>query len=377
MGSVNYLKGFLNDLKAEYSEETPKTDVYQKIFKELNQEERKLLLDIIHRPNAKESPRKLALVTKIKTLKEQPFESQRSTGVIKSFNRIMRNIFDDRKSTTEIFKEIIKAPEFILQTPIKAPEPILYKRGEGKNLVSDKYLGKGVTSNKVYEHVDNPKLAVKATGLHEYEIGANLEHPNLAKTHHLYMSDEAAQERFPRGNMVMDKIEGKTINKYYINKEPISKEQTIKALSQARDCCGYLFDQDVYWCDVNDGNIFIEEKTGDLKIIDFGGWNREDDPKNKGLYLLLGAMEVSGWLLKISEARGDYRGLFPKKLFGKELNLGQIVTARDAPLYSDPLKKGEKIEKAFMKKTEKMDDHEIKEFLMNYFDLVIAELEKG
>lgn len=385
------LRDFFSSVKGEYDKpkSLPRSSVYEKVFKELKQEQRKLLLDIIHDPNFKESKESTDLASRIKELKsqiqskDQPFKSQRATGSWKSFCRIMSNIFEGRVSSNKIPKEILT----ISNLPTKPPEPIIYKHGEVKSRDviprnKNKRLGKGNVADAVYEHGKDSKLAVKKGDFKEYEIGATLRHPNLAKTYQFYkktgkknlQGNERVVNRF-----VMDKVEGKSMTNYYRSGNVLSNKEAVKLLTQAKDCCGYLFDQNVVWKDVNDGNIFIENKSKNLKLIDFGFWKKEEDPKKKGLELLLGAMELSGWVIRNTEKgkSGEnnvgaqaFRSqvLFPEKFFGEKIDYKQIVSYF-GPSYQEL--------KPVIEKMEKMNDEELKIFVTSYFDHVIAEFEKA
>lgn len=117
--SINELRYFISRVKSDYNknEPSPQQIVHQKVLKELKQEDRKVLLEIIQNPEAKDSDTTASLANRIKALKSaiedesKPFESRRLTGNWKSFCRIMKNIFDDRTSTTRLFKAILNSPQ--------------------------------------------------------------------------------------------------------------------------------------------------------------------------------------------------------------------------------------------------------------------------
>lgn len=110
--------------------------------------------------------------------------------------------------------------------------------------------------------------------------------------------------------------------------------------------------------------------------------NQIENPKERGIGLLFGAMELSGWIVR-NTPKGKRQGndpdkvkefraktLFPKSFFGKKVDYTQIVSLQKSA-YTD-LPGMEQV----LKKTEKMNDKQIKSFVLSYFDNVIAELEK-
>lgn len=381
MSSLNELRNFINHIKHENNKpiKTSRMAVYQKVLKELKPEERKLLLKIIQ---DKEPSKKYHIACRIKQLTDDiqagNFKSSRKTGSWHSFCRIMKNIFWGRIGTNKIINSISKSQAFDGKIQnYKAPEAIVYKKGEkviprNKN----KALGKGGFGEVVYEHGKKKNCAVKKGDIAEYEIGAELDHPNLAKTYQLYTKKYDTDKR-EKNLFVMEKVQGKNMNYYfgYHGHGPALPNQNVfKLLSQAKDCCGYLFDQNVVWCDVNDGNIFIEDKTKNLKLIDFGFWTKEANPKQRGLNLLFGAMEIAGWLV-CNTAQGKQRNekgqaflskvLFPKEFFGEQINYFQIASM-GSPVYSElPWVK------QTLQKMENMRDEDIKNFVMSYFDHVV------
>lgn len=395
MSPLDEISNFINYVKHETDKpfETPKMMAYQRVLKELKPEERKLLLDIIRHPEMVASEAKVrVLASRIKELtaevQDPNFKSHRKIGAWHSFCRIMKNIFLGRVGSNKLIGSIAdsKAHDGRLNN-FKAPEAIVFKKGETQAVIprnKNKPLGKGNVAGPVYEHGTNSKLAVKKVGgadCNEYNLGATLQHPNLARTYQVYTKqyapDEGGFQKRDKNLIVMDKIEGKNMNYYYRSNEAFSSQKAAKLLTQAKDCCGYLFDQNVAWKDINDGNIFIEKKTGNLKLIDFGFWSEENDPKVKGLNLLFGAMEIAGWIVrnapqgkKRNPNRIEFLGkvLFPERFFNEKLAYTQIVSFA-SHFYNDV-----PWVKELQHKMEAMSDEEIKRFVTSYFDHVIAEL---
>lgn len=411
MSSLGEIGNFINYVKHETDKpvKTSRMLVYQKVFKELKPEERKLLLKIIHNPEKEASkPKAKDLALRIKNLTEEvqspDFKSDRKIGTWHSFCRIMENIFFDRVGSNKLIRSISDSEAHDGKVKkYEAPEAIPFKKGETQQVIprnKNKRLGQGNIAGAVYEHGENSKLAVKKLegvegvgmvvfGLqipearqgNEYKIGATLHHPNLARTYQLYTEqyapDEKGVQKRDKNFIVMDKVEGKNMSHYYTRNKIISPAQAAKLLNQAKDCCGYLFDQNIVWKDVNDGNIFIEKKTDNLKLIDFGMWRNEEDPKAKGFDLLFGAMELAGWVVrntpqgkKENEKRAEFltKVLFPESFFNEKLDYMPISS------FSSNIYEREEWVQNLQQKMKTMSDEEIKAFVTSYFDHVIEEL---
>ncbi len=260
-------------------------------------------------------------------------------------------------------------------------EPIVYIKGETKTqdlVPTEKHvLGKG-KSGRVHQHLTKASLVVKKSIQdlgHEYEIGARLNHPNLVRVYRLYIKHYQDQDspKPDKYKLVMRKINGSTISKYYGGEEKISDEIVKRLIQQAEDCCLYLFDQGIAWGDVNNGNIFINHK-GNLMLADFGHWHSFPNSQAKTLQLLMGAMEIVGWIVKSSNLRVDNQKhpeeekgvIFPKVFFGEQLNYPQILSFFGANIYdSKPWMQRIKA------KMEHMNDQGMKKFLQSYFAQVL------
>lgn len=245
-------------------------------------------------------------------------------------------------------------------------------------------LGRGKFA-KVYEHREISSLVVKKSKIameKEFEIGTQLCHPNLVKVHQLYIKET------PEGNiykLVMDKIPGKTLSCYYYQSEKLSFEVARQLISQAQDCCLYLFKQKVSWNDLNDGNLFAishpSQDEWNLMITDFGAWSIMDDSPKRALYLLLGAMEAVGWIVKSSSFRANNKKnpeqehpiIFPPKFFGEQIRLIQIVSCFGPYAHENrPWMQRIKEKMANMKEEEGLEA-----LLKDYFDEVLKAFDEA
>lgn len=238
----------------------------------------------------------------------------------------------------------------------------------------EKLLGQGMYA-KVHEHKNNPKLAIKVIpNSHEYEIGAMLNHPVLAKSHELFIK-EYPDDRPDKYKLVMEKVDGKSLASFQQSADAIPKEIAIKLIEQAKECCIYLFQSNVYWKDVNDGNIFIENNTDNLRIIDFGHWDKEMNSEERVKHLLLGAMELTGWIVGnsscvkkdgVKDRERKKEIAFPEEFFDEKIGVHQILS-----VYSYL---GDSWMKKITTKLKGMDQDQMKALISNYFDHVIAKL---
>lgn len=224
----------------------------------------------------------------------------------------------------------------------------------------------------------NSELVVKkAMGemYNEFEIGNTLNHPNIVHSHALFEKKIIGNntERV-KHKIVMDKVNGTPLTTHFKRREKLPREVVEKLLESAKETCLYLFDKRVKWCDVNDGNIFVEEGTQSLKILDFGAWDREEDLAKLTYGLMLGSMEVVGWMLKSSHLYSEGRNrrdifpvLYPDSLIGIDLKPPQILSIA-GEIYRD-LPIGKTIESAIQESAN--DPEKLKEYLASYFDQVL------
>lgn len=256
-------------------------------------------------------------------------------------------------------------------------------------------LGKGKGAQGVYDAESNQAIKVERSAvaytkrfIQEYRIGAKLDHPNLAKSKslHLIPSESNSSSEFTFANMylVMEKIEGTTISSSMKEAEKHSEQIILNALDAAKNCCLYLFDENIAWKDVNDQNIFITNDN-QLKICDYGAWSLEPDSKKRALKLLLGSMEATSWLLRTSAiGTAEYNNKsselkYPKEFFQQDIGLKNIYTALLNFDSNNPNTPYRVVEEhpwviPLQKKLEHMNDQEIKDFLADYFDQVKAKL---
>lgn len=358
----------------------------KKIIKELKQSERKLLLDIIQNKVNYESTATKKLAIRILTLQESvPFISNREMGAWKSFCRMMSNIFQGRVSSSAIISTIQDnpgvPPEAIpnlkeLLADNSPPKAIKYNKGEKiLNINKEKKLGKG-TEATFYEHGGDSSLAVKIIDdTNEYELGAKLDHPVLAKTYNLY-TKEYPDQRSPKNRIVMDKVEGTNLTTYQKSDKTISTAQAIHLLGQAKDCCSYLYREGICWRNINEGNIFIEDASKDLKLINFGDWHAETSPNKRTEALLLGAMEITGWIVRNSalvktnidnkDRELAIKIMFPEKFFENEqLDIYQVSSMHPIFYANTP----------WVAKIHEMEDDKLILHLQGYFDHVIEKLQ--
>lgn len=265
-------------------------------------------------------------------------------------------------------------------------EPIRYqKEAKGSKHVipknKNKPLGKGASSGEVYELKNDPDSAVKViSSPQEYEIGAMLGHPVLAKSYELYIK-EYADGRQDKHKLVMEKVNGKSLTKFQQSADVISRETAIKLIEQAKGCCKYLFRSGVYWADVNDGNIFIENRTEKLRLIDFGHWKKEENAQDRAKRLLVGAMELTTWIVGnsscvkkdgIKDREKKKVIAFPEKFFNEQIQLNQVMSL-NFPIGMPGITWMETI----AGKLEGMNEEQMEALISSYFDEVIANLKKA
>lgn len=254
-------------------------------------------------------------------------------------------------------------------------QPIVYTQGitKTKDIIPAKKerLGKG-HSSQVFEHRYNESLVIKKSGHSlekEYEIGLFLDHPHLVKMRRLYLKQYPTKTKY---KLVIDKIHGQTISRYYRGSKKLSNEIVNKLFSQVLDCCLYLFKQKVGWADVNDGNIYVLDKENNLMLADFDKWRVIEDSKLRAWQLLLGSMEIVGWIVRSSSQLAvnnhfqlESEILFPQEFFEEKIDLTQILSIFGITLYA----KTPWFQK-IQDKITSMNDNEIMQFFIDYFNNV-------
>lgn len=96
----------------------------------------------------------------------------------------------------------------------------------------------------------------------EAALMANLKHPNIVSLHDYI-------ETRSRVLLVMEYVEGITLDKYIEKQGAISEEQTIKAFTKILEAFQYAHLQGVVHRDIKPSNIMITKEEG-IKILDFG-----------------------------------------------------------------------------------------------------------
>lgn len=259
---------------------------------------------------------------------------------------------------------------------IAEPQIIHYNKGQKKTsslIPTENYpIGKGGYGT-VYEHKYNENLVVKKSEqdlTNEFFMGFRLNHPTLVKSNELYVKHY--KNGSSKYKMVMNKIDGKELTQYFRGYYQLSMEETKQAFEQAKNCCLYLYDKKIAWGDVNNGNIFFTNTNRNLQICDFGAWSKIEDSDERVMQLFLGAAEIAGWLIKSSFIREDgidsekeAKVQFPVKYFNTQ-PIKQILSIID---YT---KKEWFVNNS--KNVKLMSDDQKKEWLADYFDVVLAQL---
>lgn len=309
------------------------------------------------------------------------------------------------------------------QSPFEVKNPILeksdkgspsdvvvshYKKGEQrtKDLIPTKKepLAKG-KSGQVFDLVnenkadrvlkkfnqEDPKEKKTKEALNELEISNQIGiHPNFVKFQGYYIKSYSNGTQ--KHKIEMEKIQGKSITSMRSEYQYLTAEETDKLLTQIKDCSSHLLDKGIGWRDVNDGNIFITEEKN-LKICDYGNYKKIDEKKDCAIQLMLGQMEVVGWLIKASilkkkgirhsdpdaQEKIEHAILFPKKFFGKEVEgpnqILSLYSFKGLVAIDDSNK--EWTEFISSKLSELKSDDEIKAFLGSYIDAVRSEFQNA
>lgn len=261
---------------------------------------------------------------------------------------------------------------------INFPEPIIYFKGKTptKELVpTQKDLYGLGNSGKIHLHLNDTTKVVKKCEedmRKEYAIGMELNHSAFVKTHQLYIKKNPNGKE--KHKLVLEKIDGKTVYYYLRSEEKIPLDTVIKVLLQVEDCCRYLFTKQIGWADINDGNIFITKENNELKLIDFGRWNKISDPKKRTLQLLMGSMEIISWIVTsstlVSQGSDDLSGnrfSFPVTFFKEQISLNQI--------YSDNIKEYKRC--SWMQRLQKIIEEKPEKDRVNFISEYFMEVKKA
>jgi serine/threonine-protein kinase len=129
----------------------------------------------------------------------------------------------------------------------------------------DTTLGRKVAIKRIRldAFAEGPELEeVKQRFLQEAQVAANLRHPNVVTMH-----DIAAKES--SSFMVMELVEGRTLQALLRERGRLSLEQTLPLLSQAAAALDFAHSNGVIHRDVKPANLMIEP-SGQVKVMDFG-----------------------------------------------------------------------------------------------------------
>lgn len=255
---------------------------------------------------------------------------------------------------------------------LTTPQPIWYTKGKTRTAdlipTQKKQLGKG-RHGSVFEHRENPSHVVKKVLpkqddnlLREFKIGHTLTHPNLVKSHEIYIKDypNTKKEKF---KIKMDKVDGSTLSEQLIL---LTNEEVEKLITQSKDCCLYLFQNGVAWRDLTSKNIMIENNTRNLKLVDYGFWEEQKTPKDLTMKLLIGSMELTqNILLKSGMERNILLEVcFPEPFFDDKIT--DLIHSIRMDSYKTAF--------WFVRinsQLENMNKQEMENLLTNYFDQVI------
>lgn len=111
------------------------------------------------------------------------------------------------------------------------------------------------------EYIGNP--VIEKSFEKEFEIGFSLDHPHVVK----YIN---------KGNdkdgtyIITEYIDGKTLREHFNNGIVFSKKQIKQIIIQLFEAISYLHKKNIFHLDLKPENILISDKTGNIKLIDFG-----------------------------------------------------------------------------------------------------------
>jgi serine/threonine protein kinase len=111
------------------------------------------------------------------------------------------------------------------------------------------------------EYIGNP--VIEKSFEKEFEIGFSLDHPHIIK----YIN---------KGNdkkgvfIITEYVDGKTLREHLNSGTVFSTEQIHKIIVQLFEAIAYLHKKNIIHLDLKPENILISDKTGNVKLIDFG-----------------------------------------------------------------------------------------------------------
>ncbi len=106
--------------------------------------------------------------------------------------------------------------------------------------------------------------------MREAQVAARLNHPNIVTIHDII--------DHPKMNfIVMEFIDGDTLEGYLRKKKRLSLDETLEILSQTADAIDYAHSKTVFHRDIKPANIMLEP-SGRVKVTDFGIAKSEASP---------------------------------------------------------------------------------------------------
>ncbi len=122
--------------------------------------------------------------------------------------------------------------------------------------------GKWVVLKRIKpEYIGNP--VIEKSFEKEFEIGFSLDHPHIIK----YIN---------KGNdkngvfIITEYVDGKTLREHLNSGTVFSRKQIHKIIIQLFEAISYLHKKNIIHLDLKPENILISDKTGNVKLIDFG-----------------------------------------------------------------------------------------------------------
>lgn len=197
-------------------------------------------------------------------------------------------------------------PYFFPQEEFGKPPPCL------PPLSWENQLGKG-EFGKVYDLgervVKQSDNCVLKLGLRqEHTVGLKIQGlPHTVSMGTLYVGrseeDKEEEDAIEEHYLLMEKAAGSPLTQIYKGTNKLNLEETSLLIRELKELSLELLQRQVAWGDVNDGNLLIEENRRNFTLIDYGGWSIQEEPRKCAKSLLIGSLEIVGWVLKSSFLR--------------------------------------------------------------------------
>lgn len=136
------------------------------------------------------------------------------------------------------------------------------------------HIGSGA-SGRVYKAIENisgRQIAVKIVDyfdpqhaqivVEEARIHLSLQHQNIAQLYKFYTKDNSLI-------IHMEFIEGGDFESFLRGHDVVEHKEADRIINQLESAVQYLHDNNVFHCDINIGNVMLDEH-GNVKLIDFG-----------------------------------------------------------------------------------------------------------